>query len=206
MKEAYFADVDSIAPGDSIIHAAPMSHGSGLYVLPHIANGACHVVPESGGFDPDELFRLLRAHRGVTFFFAPTMVMRMIRAPAVREADLRNLKTLVYGGGPMYAEDSVAALECWSRRWITARALMTITRLAREAHLRVTSAPARRKPFTGIACACDEDDRALRKARWARRWARRRVMKAIGVTRRDRRNPARRLATPAICAFDDLAT
>lgn len=168
MTEAYFADVDSIAPGDSIIHAAPMSHGSGLYVLPHIANGACHVVPESGGFDPDELFRLLRAHRGVTFFFAPTMVMRMIRAPAVREADLRNLKTLVYGGGPMYAEDCVAALDVLGARLVQiygqGESPMTITCLAREAHqarnlARLASVGT---PFTGIAVrVCDEGDRVL---------------------------------------------
>jgi long-chain acyl-CoA synthetase len=35
----YFADVDAIAPGDAIIHAAPMSHGSGFYMLPHVAHG-----------------------------------------------------------------------------------------------------------------------------------------------------------------------
>jgi long-chain acyl-CoA synthetase len=35
----YFADVDAIAPGDAIIHAAPMSHGSGFYMLPHVVQG-----------------------------------------------------------------------------------------------------------------------------------------------------------------------
>jgi long-chain acyl-CoA synthetase len=120
-----------------------MSHGSGLYILPHIANGACHVVPESGGFDPDEIFALLRAHRGVTFFFAPTMVMRLVRAPALREADLRYLKTIVYGQG---------------------ESPMTITCLRREAHrsrdlARLASVG---KPFTGVAVrVCDDDDRAL---------------------------------------------
>src|SRR5215470_14939345 len=33
----YLADVDEIGPDDSTIHAAPMSHGSGLYALPHVA-------------------------------------------------------------------------------------------------------------------------------------------------------------------------
>ena len=51
MNDAYFTNVDEIAGGDCIIHAAPYSHGSGLYMLPHVERGACQVVPASGGFD-----------------------------------------------------------------------------------------------------------------------------------------------------------
>ena len=42
----YLSDVDTIAPGDAIIHAAPMSHGSGFYMLPHVARGGLNVVTE----------------------------------------------------------------------------------------------------------------------------------------------------------------
>src|SRR5918912_2908311 len=34
---AYLTEVDATAPGDSILHAAPMSHGSGLYMMAHVA-------------------------------------------------------------------------------------------------------------------------------------------------------------------------
>ena len=74
----YFSDVDAIAPGDAIIHAAPMSHGSGFYMLPHVAHAGLNVVPESGGFDAPEIYALLQAHRGVTMFAAPTMVKRLV--------------------------------------------------------------------------------------------------------------------------------
>src|SRR5687768_14175298 len=56
---AYFADIDRLGPQDAILHAAPLSHGSGCYALPHFAAGAVNVIPESGGFDPDEVFALL---------------------------------------------------------------------------------------------------------------------------------------------------
>ncbi len=52
----YFADVDTITVQDCVLHAAPMSHGSGLYALPHLAQAACNVVPESGGFAAHEVF------------------------------------------------------------------------------------------------------------------------------------------------------
>ncbi len=39
MSLSYFADIDRVSPHDSILHAAPLSHGSGLYGLPHVARG-----------------------------------------------------------------------------------------------------------------------------------------------------------------------
>src|SRR4029453_9861823 len=45
---SYFADIDPVMPQDCILHAAPLSHGSGLYGLPHVARGAVSVVPQSG--------------------------------------------------------------------------------------------------------------------------------------------------------------
>ncbi|MEE9275483.1 MAG: AMP-binding protein, partial [bacterium] len=111
MTLSYFADVDAVSGGDCILHAAPMSHGSGLYILPHMAMAAKQVIPESGGFDPEEIFRLLPAHEGMTLFAAPTMVTRLVHSPGLGAADLRNLKTIVYGGGPMYVEDLRLAME-----------------------------------------------------------------------------------------------
>ena len=53
MSLSYFADIDQVMPTDCILHAAPISHGSGLYGLPHIARGAVSVIPHSGGVDGD---------------------------------------------------------------------------------------------------------------------------------------------------------
>jgi long-chain acyl-CoA synthetase len=64
MTLAFLADVLPVAPGDAILHPAPLSHGSGLYVVPHVARGAANVVPESGGFHPEEIAALTRWWRG----------------------------------------------------------------------------------------------------------------------------------------------
>ena len=37
MSYAYAAEVDPIALGDPLIHAAPMSHGSGVYMMATVA-------------------------------------------------------------------------------------------------------------------------------------------------------------------------
>lgn len=134
MTTTYFADVDTIAPDDCILHAAPMSHGSGLYILPHVRAMACHIVPESNHFDADEVLRLFDRHRGVSMFAAPTMVNRLVEA----RGDALGLKTIVYGGGPMYVEDSRRALERFGFRlaqiYGQGETPMTITALSKRAH------------------------------------------------------------------------
>jgi long-chain acyl-CoA synthetase len=67
------------------------------------------VVPHSGGFDADEVFALIGAWPRSLFFAAPTMVKRLVDAPACAHAPLDRLKCVVYGGGPMYVEDCKAA-------------------------------------------------------------------------------------------------
>jgi long-chain acyl-CoA synthetase len=136
MTEAYFADVDGIAPGDCILHAAPLSHGSGLYGLPHLAAGACQVIPESRGFEPAEIFGLLPDLPGLTCFAAPTMVKRLVDCPL--DGDIGHLKTVVYGGGPMYVSDLKRGLARFGNRFVQiygqGESPMTITALGRADH------------------------------------------------------------------------
>ena len=136
MSLNYFLDIDSIAPGDGILHAAPMSHGSGCYMLPHVAAGAVNVVPESGGFDSDEIYSLFAAWQGLTMFCAPTMVRRLtVSCP---DAPAAGLKTIAYGGAPMYVEDCIAALDRFGDRLVQlygqGESPMTITHLSRAFH------------------------------------------------------------------------
>jgi long-chain acyl-CoA synthetase len=110
MSLCFLADVEAVEPGDAILHPAPLSHGSGLYVLPHVLAGAVNVVPESGSFDPAEIASLLGRWDRSCFFAAPTMVKRLIAHPALESARLDRLKSIVCGGAPMYVEDCKAAL------------------------------------------------------------------------------------------------
>ncbi len=139
MTACYFMDVEAVAPEDGLLHAAPMSHGSGLYILPFVAAAAAQVVPESAGFDPQEIGELCAAHRSLSFFAAPTMVHRLIRHPGIAGAALPGLKSIVYGGGPMYLADSRAALDCLGNRLIQiygqGESPMTITALNKRRHL-----------------------------------------------------------------------
>ena len=135
---SYFADIDQVMPRDCILHAAPLSHGSGLYGLPHIARGAVSVVPHSGGVDGDEIAALLGRWPGMSLFAAPTMVKRLAGDRTVAAADLSHLKTIIYGGAPMYLSDLEDALGVFGPRlaqiYGQGETPMTITALSTADH------------------------------------------------------------------------
>jgi long-chain acyl-CoA synthetase len=172
MTLAYFSDVDPIAPSDATLHAAPLSHGSGLYALPHIARAANNVIPESGHFDPTEIGALIAAWPGLSFFAAPTMVTRLIADPGFAGADHRNLRSIVYGGGPMYVADVLKAIERLGPRLVQiygqGESPMTITALGRAFHADRSHPRWRERlgsvglPFTGLEVrVVDAEDRDL---------------------------------------------
>ncbi|MGE0313923.1 MAG: AMP-binding protein [Lautropia sp.] len=122
MGLAYFVDVDAATPDDAMVYAAPMSHGCGIYAIPHLMAGARHVVPASGGVDAAELFALGHALGPLTTFAAPTIVNRLVdfteaSASGPDEA-ARAFKTIVYGGAPMYLADIQRALRVMGPRFV----------------------------------------------------------------------------------------
>ena len=134
---SYCTDVDRVGPEDIRLHAAPMTHGSGLYALPYVLRGARNLIPPPG-FAPEEVFRVLAEQRNVSFFAAPTMVARLVNHPAARESEHPGLKTLEYGGAPMYLADLGRALEVFGPRlyqlYGQGEAPMTITHVTKAMH------------------------------------------------------------------------
>ena len=138
MTLAHLADVESIDENMSQIHAAPMSHGSGLYIPAYVARGARQVVPASGGFDPQEFLALCDEHPGCGAFLAPTMVQRIRREAESRCRRPAHLRSIIYGGGPMYLEELKKSLKTFGQVFAQiygqGESPMTITSLRRQDH------------------------------------------------------------------------
>lgn len=136
MTSCYFMDVDPVTSDDVMVYAAPMSHGAGLYNFMPVLKAARHLIPESGGFDADELIVLSQRVGALTLFAAPTMVKRLVERVEATGAEPAGFKTIVYGGGPMYVEDIRRALDVMGDRFVQiygqGESPMTITALARE--------------------------------------------------------------------------
>jgi fatty-acyl-CoA synthase len=136
MTVAYLADFDAPDEICSLVHGAPMSHGSGLYIPPYVLRGARQVIPESGAFEPTEFLDLCEHHPGCSGFLAPTMVQRLVQTG---RACPRNLRTVVYGGGPMYVDSLKKAIAAFGPIFVQlygqGEAPMTITGLRRADHV-----------------------------------------------------------------------
>lgn len=110
MALSYTADVDPVSPEDTALYAAPMSHGAGLYNIMHVVAGARHLCPPSGGFAPTEILDLAASFGRVHMFAAPTMVKRLTDFAHASGQSGEGLRTIVYGGGPMYLADILEAV------------------------------------------------------------------------------------------------
>lgn len=114
----YPVDVDPVDPGDAAFYAAPMSHGAGLYAPIHVRMGARHVCPESGGFDAAEVLDAAARQGPLSMFMAPTMVRRLVDTARAQGRNGQGIKTVVYGGGPMYRADIEEAVALLGPRFV----------------------------------------------------------------------------------------
>lgn len=165
MCHAYYADIDSLDHHDVKLHTAPLSHASGLYALPHMLKGGHQVVLP--GFDVGAIVDALEEYRNVTMFAAPTMLTRLVHSPSVRNMRVENLKTIYYGGGPMYVADLKRALSIFGPRlyqiYGQGESPMTITGLSKAMHASPRTAEDLRTcgvPRTGVLVrVVDDEDR-----------------------------------------------
>jgi acyl-CoA synthetase (AMP-forming)/AMP-acid ligase II len=111
MTASYYAEVDPVAGGSVFLHAAPLTHGSGLYLLPATGHGATSVIAPGHRFSAGGYLALAERHR-VTHaaFLAPTMLKRVVSAAIAHRYDLSALRSIVVGGAPFYIEDLRAAV------------------------------------------------------------------------------------------------
>ncbi len=131
---AYAGEVDPIEPGNVLLHAAPMSHGSGLYMMAHVARLGINVVPESSSFDAEEVLGLLDAWPRTSMFAAPTMVKRLVECQA--QCNPEHIRTIIWGGAPMYVADARDAIDRFGPRFAQiygqGESPMTITTLSKQ--------------------------------------------------------------------------
>lgn len=150
---SHFADVSDVQPGDTVLHGAPMSHGSGFVGLPYIARGGNNVILSADHFDPEEMWELVEKHPRVSFFAAPTMVIRLIECDGVKSRDLSNLHLIIYGGAPMYLADLERAIDLVGPRMAQifgqGESPMTISAVSQNIHAD-TNFPRRREILASV--------------------------------------------------------
>ena len=166
MALSYFGDLDPM-PGDAVVlHAAPLTHGSGLYAVMPVLKGATQVLTASRSYDPEEMLALIEEWRATNIaFLAPTMLNRLVAAYRGSGADVSTLRCCVYGGAPMYLEDTKAALAAFgpvlAQIYGQAECPVTIARMSPAEHTEALAAgdssrlASVGRPYTGVEVRID---------------------------------------------------
>ena len=154
--------VPNLGPQSVMLHAAPITHGSGAFFLPHLVKGGTNVVLEK--FTPQSFLDAALAHHATSTFMVPTMVAMLLEHPATAITPLP-LERLCWGGAPMPTTVLQRGLDLlgpvFAQLYGQAEAPLAITCLQPWEHTseRLTSAG---KPYTFVEVDVrDPDGRSL---------------------------------------------
>lgn len=126
------------AHDDVYLHAGPITHTSGLFVLPFLVAGARQIILPS--WDPQTFVEAV-AERGATHTaIVPTMVARLLTLPGVDRSTFAGLRMLGYAGAPMPPEQMRRAFEQITPHLVQyyglVEAIPPVTVLDEDAHAR----------------------------------------------------------------------
>lgn len=82
-----------------MIHAGPLTHGSGSKVLAALSRGGTNVVLRR--FEPERFAQAVREEHGTHTFLVPTMISRLLDASSEVAAQARTMRQISFGGSPI---------------------------------------------------------------------------------------------------------
>jgi acyl-CoA synthetase (AMP-forming)/AMP-acid ligase II len=99
-RDSYYLEREQVFDAQTrFLHMAPISHGSGLGMLPTLFRGGCTVTQNAP--DLAQWCRNLEAERITMAMLVPTLLYRLLDMPEALEHDLSSLRTIHYGAAPM---------------------------------------------------------------------------------------------------------
>ncbi|OZI37625.1 long-chain fatty acid--CoA ligase [Bordetella genomosp. 10] len=88
-----------LGPEDRYVVAAPITHGTGTYLLPLLAQGGALLLVDAAS--PATITAAFRERGGTLSFMPPTLIYMIMAQEGVSRADFPKLRNLIYGGAPM---------------------------------------------------------------------------------------------------------
>ena len=100
VRDSFFAlDDTDWSPRTRILHVAPVSHGSGLFLIAGLMSGACNVTLNEANLA--EFCRVVERERATCTFVVPTLLYRLLDLAEATNSDLSSLQNIFYGAAPM---------------------------------------------------------------------------------------------------------
>ena len=124
-------------PDGIMLHAAPLIHASGTFVLPFWMRGAASAVLP--GFDPAGYFAAIEKWKPTALNLVPTMIAMLVDQPRAAEIDMSSVDTILYGASPMPKPVLRRGLELWGPKFVQyygqTEAPLAIAVLRKEDHV-----------------------------------------------------------------------
>ncbi len=102
-----------LKPGERLLAAAPITHGTSTYILPTLGTGGTLVLRDQPR--PEEVLRCFAEERIATTFLPPTVIYMMMELPAARRNSYPHLRNLVYGSAAMRPDAIAQAQSVFGR-------------------------------------------------------------------------------------------
>lgn len=87
---------------DIMLNVAPLTHGARMLFRKHYIKGACNLIFRR--FDEVEILETIQRERVTAVMFVPTMIVRLVLHPRIRDYDLSSLRRVYYGTAPIAAD------------------------------------------------------------------------------------------------------
>lgn len=95
----YALEESSWNTGSRTLHMAPISHGSGMFLVPTFFAGGCNITMNKP--DLAQYCQVIEREKVTHAFLVPTILYRMLELPEARDSDLSSLQNMFYGAAPM---------------------------------------------------------------------------------------------------------
>ena len=137
-RDSYYLEPEQVFEAETrFLHMAPISHGSGLGLLPTLFRGGCTVtqnVPDLKAWCAN-----IEAERITMGMLVPTLLYWLLDMPEAANHDLSSLQTIYYGAAPMSAGKLKQLQERFGNIFLqvygSTECLQPMTTLSKSAHL-----------------------------------------------------------------------
>jgi acyl-CoA synthetase (AMP-forming)/AMP-acid ligase II len=153
------AAVDVLRTGSRVLATGPLTHASGLWLLPTMLRGGCVVVMER--FAEDQLPALCAEHDPSLVHLVPTMLRRVLDHEPAAAALAGGQRRLMYGGAPCARPLLDESLDRFGYRMVQqygSHELGSMTFLGADEHREPELRTSVGRPFPGVAVTIDGDE------------------------------------------------
>ena len=134
---ATFAAIElGIQDSDVVIYVAPINHGAGILLPPHLMMGVPNIL--IAHLDVDYILDVIQKEKVTTMWLAPTIIYFLLAYPNRANFDLSSLRSLPYSSAPIAVEKLKEALDTFGSVFAQAYGLVecpVISMLSRDDHV-----------------------------------------------------------------------